>query len=74
MNTPHPLKTFREREGLSQEALAAMLGVKRPSITRWENRTRLPDADKLSRIKEKTGISPAELRPDLAAAFAEAAE
>lgn len=70
----HPLRAFRERNQLSQAQLADLLGVERPSVTRWENGTRKVDPDKLTRILEKTGIPPRELRPDLAAMFSEAAE
>jgi transcriptional regulator with XRE-family HTH domain len=73
----HPLKTFREREGLTQDQLAKLVGVTRETVTRWENRTRQPDEDKLPRIAKKTGIQPSVLRPDLAkraAMFAGAAE
>lgn len=73
----HPLKAFRDREKLSQGQLAKLLGVSRPSVTRWENHTRQPDEDKLPVIAEKTGIQPSVLRPDLAARaalFADAAE
>ena len=72
--TDHPLKEFRDREKLSQGQLAELLGVSRVSVTRWENRTRLPDEKHLPRIHEKTGIQPSALRPDKAAIFSEAAE
>lgn len=63
----NPLKAFRERESLSQDDLAKLIGVTRETVTRWENGTRKPDEDKLPTIAEKTGIQPSEMRPDLAA-------
>ena len=73
----HPLTDFREREGLSQDDLAKLIGVSRETITRWENGTRNPDEDKLQKIAKETGIQPSTLRPDLAARaaiFSDAAE
>jgi transcriptional regulator with XRE-family HTH domain len=34
--TPSTLRTWRSERGLSQSALAAKLGVSRPTIARWE--------------------------------------
>jgi transcriptional regulator with XRE-family HTH domain len=62
----HPLKAFRDRQQLSPQALADLLGVARPTVIRWENGTRKPDVDKLTDIEAKTGITPGELRPELA--------
>jgi transcriptional regulator with XRE-family HTH domain len=61
----HPLTAFREEHDLTKAALAALLGVSKASITRWENGRRKPDRAALIRIKNKTGIEPRELRPDL---------
>lgn len=74
---PNPLKDFRTREGLSQDDLAKLLGVTRETVTRWENGSRKPDEERLSKIAKETGIQPSVLRPDLAARasiFSEAAE
>lgn len=62
----HPLKAFRERLKLSPQQLADLLGVSRPTIVRWEKGTRKPDVEKLKEIAEKTGVAPAEMRPELA--------
>jgi DNA-binding XRE family transcriptional regulator len=35
--TPHDLTTWRKSRGLTQEALAALLGVTRKTINEWEN-------------------------------------
>lgn len=74
---PNPLKDFRTREGLSQDDLAKLIGVTRETVTRWENGSRKPDEERLSKIAKETGIQPSVLRPDLAARasiFSEAAE
>jgi transcriptional regulator with XRE-family HTH domain len=64
----HPLKAYRESQTprLSQALLAERLGVKRLTVTRWENGGRKIDASKLPDISAKTGIPAKELRPDLA--------
>lgn len=73
----HPLTDFREREGLSQDDLAKLIGVTRETVTRWENGSRKPDEERLPKIAKETGIQPGTLRPDLAARaamFSETAE
>jgi len=62
----HPLQTFRQNKRLSQGQLAAMLGVDRTTIWRWETGVRHINAELVPVVSEKTGISPADLRPDLA--------
>jgi transcriptional regulator with XRE-family HTH domain len=67
MMQDHPLKTYRSQQEprLSQEQLAARLGVTRTTVARWETRAQNIDDDLLPLVSEKTGISKAELRPDL---------
>ena len=67
MEWVHPLKTFRENHQppLSQQELATLLNVKRETVNRWESGARRVDEDKLPLVAERTGISPADLRPDL---------
>lgn len=69
MSRIHPLKTFRERQvpPLTQDKLADQLGVSKASISRWETGARKVDEELLPMVSEITGISIAELRPDLAA-------
>lgn len=69
MNNNHPLAEFRKRQEppLSQQQLADLLDVQRVTVTRWESGARRIDIDRVPAIAEKTGIAPAELRPDLAA-------
>lgn len=38
--TAEELKSFREKNGLSQEQLAAKLKVARNTVNRWENKSR----------------------------------
>ena len=42
-----------------------MLNVSRPTVNRWESGARKVDDDKLQEVSQRTGIPPAELRPDL---------
>ena len=48
----HPLKTYREDKGLTQEALADQIGVTRATINRWENGRRpgVSDAERVAGI------------------------
>jgi transcriptional regulator with XRE-family HTH domain len=71
MDHVHPLKAFREKQQppLSQEDLAALFGVTKPTVSRWETGTRKIDRDLLEIVAGKTGIDPRELRPDLARLF-----
>lgn len=70
--TDHPLKSYRRSQNpkLSQAQLAARLGVARLTLTRWESGKQRIDQNLVPSIAEKTGISPADLRPDLASVFA----
>lgn len=55
MNRPHPLKTYREIQGLTQEALAELIGVTRVTVNRWENGRR-PGVTDAERVAEITSI------------------
>ena len=76
METVHPLKAYREKQDppLSHEKLAALLGVTRETVSRWESGTRKIKPAILPVIAERTGISPSELRPDLASFLGEPAQ
>ena len=39
------LKELREEKGLSQNALAKELHFSQPAITRWENKTQIPNIE-----------------------------
>ena len=49
------LKKLRLEKGFSQQTLADKLFVTRPTIARWENGTRLPDATMISRLSDALG-------------------
>lgn len=50
------LRTLREQEGLSQEALAQQLHVSRSAIAKWENDLGLPDNATQSQIASYFGV------------------
>lgn len=49
------LKKLRLEKGFSQQTLADKLFVTRPTVARWENGTRLPDATMISRLSDALG-------------------
>ena len=57
MTFSEKLIRLRKREGLSQEALAEMLGVSRQAVSRWEQGTALPDGGKLLPCARHFGVS-----------------
>lgn len=74
MAEDHPIKRYRDREKLTQEGLAAKIGVSSITVSRWETGARKVDGALLARVSGITGIPRADLRPDLAALFEEAAQ
>jgi len=50
------LKKMRSDNGLSQRELAALVYVSRPTVARWENGSRLPDAVMISRLAGCLGV------------------
>ena len=50
------LKKLRTERGMSQRELAERMYVTRPTVARWENGSRLPDAAMLSRLSQCLGI------------------
>jgi DNA-binding transcriptional regulator YiaG len=64
--TEHPLKTYRQAKGLSQEAFGALLGHKKAAVCKWESGV-APKPMTAIAIEEKTnGAVPRHiLRPDL---------
>ena len=44
------IREYRKRAGLSQEALAAKVGVGRTAVTFWEAGVQYPSADKLPKL------------------------
>lgn len=69
MTADHPLKLWRDREGLSQEALGVLLGVDAMTVSRWERRDTEPQKRQWDKIEETTKLSRAQFL-----GFAEAAE
>lgn len=51
------LQSIRKKNGLTQEALADMLGVSRQAVSRWEQGDGYPEVDKLLMLSEKLGVS-----------------
>lgn len=73
----NPLTAYRALNSIPPAKLARDLGISRSFLHRLEHGDRKAGTDLLRRIKEKTGILPSEMRPDLAAEaamFTEAAE
>jgi transcriptional regulator with XRE-family HTH domain len=64
----HPLTLYRNSytPPMTRVELATRLGVAPSSVTRWEAGERRPDVEMMARISSVTGISPQELRPDIA--------
>jgi transcriptional regulator with XRE-family HTH domain len=71
----HPLRAFRSRQSppLTQKQLGDILGVRRETVARWETEAQKIDAELLPLVSERTGITPSELRPDLARLMREVA-
>ena len=55
------IKKYRERTGLSQLELAALLGVSNSRISNWEQGLNRPDADILAALCRALRCSPSEL-------------
>lgn len=55
------IKEYRQKVGLSQEALAEKINVSRQAITKWESNTGIPDIDNLISLSKVMGISLDEL-------------
>ena len=61
MNLPFKLVEYRKSQKLSQEELAAQLGVSRQSVSKWEQGRSCPDIAILDEIADALGISLFEL-------------
>lgn len=72
MASDHPLKRYRDRLGITQEALGKELGVHGVTVSRWETGERNIGRHLLTAISKKTDIPARELRPDLAELMGEA--
>ncbi len=75
MTTPHPIRSYRDRIGITQDDLGDQVGVSGAAISRWEQGLREPRGRRLKKLCEVTGLSPAEvLNASASAVSAEAAE
>ena len=61
MNLGNTILRLRTEHNLSQEDLAAALGVSRQSISKWETNASTPELDKLVKLSEVFGVSLDEL-------------
>lgn len=52
---------YRKRAGLSQEALAAKIGVSRQAVSKWEVGDTVPELDKLVALARSFGVTTDEL-------------
>lgn len=55
------IKQIREKAGLSQEALAAKVGVTKNTIINWENGETYPPANKLYMLADALHCMPTDL-------------
>lgn len=61
----NPLKAYRERKGLSQEEISALLGCSRQMVSFLESGERSFSAEMAVKIETALGIDRILLRPDL---------
>lgn len=62
------LAALRKKRGLSQAALAELVGVEQPTIQRWEKGKREPDLENLKSLATALGVTPGSLLDGTAAA------
>ena len=55
------LRELRKQEKLSQEALAAKIGVSRQAVTKWETERGLPDIGNIMELSALFGVTVEEL-------------
>lgn len=56
MECVHPLKTYREKAGLTQLAAAQIAKVSRETWARWEIGIRFPSLTRAAKLSKQTGI------------------
>lgn len=61
------LKTLRQQRGLTQGELAERVGVRQPSINRYERNNRKLSAEKIYQLAEALGVHPGEILQELPA-------
>jgi len=57
----HPIASWRRDKGVTQSALADLLGVEAMTVSRWETGAALPRPKLWAKIKAETGVTPEEL-------------
>ena len=57
MNFAESLLELRHGRGLSQEELAAQIGVSRQAVSKWETGEAMPDLNKLLALSDALGVS-----------------
>lgn len=57
MNFGDKLAKLRKEQNYTQEQLAALLGVSRQSVSKWESNTAYPETEKLIRLSDLFGYS-----------------
>lgn len=58
------VKTYRERQQLSQRDLAEKVGVSQATISEWETREKVPTGDRLLRLADVIGKRPSQILAD----------
>jgi transcriptional regulator with XRE-family HTH domain len=66
----HPLTAYRKAKKITLETLGELLGVNKSTVLRWESGEVHIPIERLDNIERITGISWAELRPDIFNGFA----
>lgn len=61
IETANRLLNYRKRQGLSQEELAAKIGVSRQAVSKWERAEASPDTDNLIELAKIYGVTLDEL-------------
>ena len=61
MEFSEKLRTLRTQRGMTQEALAAVAGVSRNAVSKWENGRGYPNWESLNRISREFGVTVDEL-------------
>lgn len=58
------LATWMKEHGITPEAVATAAGVHPVTVYNWRRGRKLPNAERVHAIAERTGIPPHVLRPD----------
>ena len=57
----NPIRSARERLGLSRDELGRILGVSGRTVSYWESGRKLPSPERTASLAEKLGLSGVEL-------------